>query len=417
MHTTLIKLKAYYGFTKPYEFKYAIPFLSNLLVLCFTLVLAGYWIAAGKLDLGTVRFYFVAYLVLASIGAALAARKTLISFAVFIWIAFDIFIAFATYIGGQYQLTPSLMPHNTNIFSRFEYHPLLQGTPKKNFVQGGKVKIRHNTRGMRGGELIHKHNIIHVYGGSSTYDVANGEGNTWVEKLQAELGDGFAAYNFGVPGYTSAEHVIQTVFYGDVDGVYPKCAVYYMGWNDIRNSHIPNVDPAYADFHLLSQVNGLQVRNPPIVDFSPLLGIVLKFAKSLVDTIPHPTNHRGIATYSGLDERLGRIYANNIETLSAVNRSRGVKTVFIGQLLDKWALTSDRPYGWLPYVADKDLWSTQIIFNLILEKKSGLLNDLYIEVNVDGFQQEDFHDQGHFSSSGAEKFALAIAPKIDQYCR
>ena len=417
MRTILIKLKVYYGLIRPYKFKYAIPFLLNLMILCFAFVLAGYWIAAEKLGIGTVRFYFVAYLVFASIGSALAARKTLISLAVFIWMAVDIFIAFATYIGGQYWVMQSLMPHNTNISSRFEYHPLLQGVPKKNFEQGGKVKIKHNAYGMRGGELIHRRNIIHVYGGSSTYDVANGEGNTWVEKLQVKLGDNFAAYNFGVPGYTSAEHVIQTIFYGDVDGVYPKCAVYYMGWNDIRNSHIPNVDPAYADFHLLSQINSLQVRNPPIVDFSPLLGIVSKFTKSLVDTIPQPRNHRGIATYAGLDESLGRIYARNIETISVVNRSRGVRTIFIGQLLNKWALTSDKPYGWVPYVADKDLWSTQLIFNQILEKQCRLLNDLYIEVNVDVFQREDFHDQGHFSSSGAEKFASIIGPKIYQYCR
>jgi len=259
----------------------------------------------------------------------------MITLAVFMWMVFDILIASGSYIGWRYHLTPNLMPSNSNISSRFEYHPLLQGVPKKNFEQDGKVTIRHNAHGMRGRMLEYNYNIIHVYGGSSTYDVANSEGDTWVERLQENLGDDFAVYNFGVPGYTSAEHVIQTVFYGDVEGVYPRCAIYYMGWNDIRNSHIPNLDVAFADFHLLSQVNNLQIRNSPIVNFSPMLGIILKYVKSWMDTIPYPNNYKGVAAYSGFDESLGGIYAKNIETLSVVNRARGIKTVFIGQLLNK----------------------------------------------------------------------------------
>lgn len=412
-----INLKNHFGLERPYEFKYAIPFLLNLFLLCFSLLVVVYWVTTGKLAYGTVRFYFVVYLVIASIIGAIAARKPSISILVFLWLAVDVTIAFVTYIGSQYKLMASLMPNNSSISSRFEYHPLLQGVPKKNFELNGGVKIRHNKYGMRGGEPEKNKIVVNIFGGSSTYDVANGEGGTWVEKLKIYLGSDFTTNNFGVPGYSSAEHVIQTVFYEDVEGSYPKCAVYYMGWNDIRNSHVPDLDRAYADFHLLSQINNLQVRNRPIVEFSPLVGIVFKYYKSLLDTVPHPAEHRGIATYSDFDERLARIYERNIETISVVNKARGIRTIFVGQLLNKWGLKSNKPYGWLPYLADKDVWGTQQQFNQVLKKKAESLRDLYVDVDIEKFQESDFHDQGHFNSDGAEKFAKMVAPKIYNYCK
>ena len=94
--------------------------------------------------------------------------------------------------------------------------------------------------------------LIFVYGGSTTYDTSVSQGHTWVERLNAKLGPPYELFNLGVPGYSTAEHVIQTAFYSDIDGVYPSCAVYYIGWNDIRNANLANLDRAYANFHLLS---------------------------------------------------------------------------------------------------------------------------------------------------------------------
>ena len=58
-----------------------------------------------------------------------------------------------------------------------------------------------------------------------------------------------------MPGYTTVEHLIQTAFYQDKFGKPPRCAIYYVGWNDLRNAHIPDLDPGYADFHLPSQID------------------------------------------------------------------------------------------------------------------------------------------------------------------
>lgn len=51
-----------------------------------------------------------------------------------------------------------------------------------------------------------------------------------------------AVLNRGVPGYSAAEHVIQTAFYERTHGVSPRCSIYYTGWNDLH------VDIAPQDF-------------------------------------------------------------------------------------------------------------------------------------------------------------------------
>ena len=98
-----------------------------------------------------------------------------------------------------------------------------------------------------------------TFGGSTTYDIGAGEGDTWSDRLADALEQGdrgrFFVVNHGVPGYTTVEHLIQTAFYQTKFGKSPRCAIYYVGWNDLRNAHIPDLDPAYADFHLPSQVD------------------------------------------------------------------------------------------------------------------------------------------------------------------
>ena len=91
-------------------------------------------------------------------------------------------------------------------------------------------------------------NVVATFGGSTTYDIGAGEGDTWSDRLAAALEQGeskgrFFVVNHGVPGYTTVEHLIQTAFYQTKFGKTPRCAIYYVGWNDLRNAHIPDLDP------------------------------------------------------------------------------------------------------------------------------------------------------------------------------
>ena len=67
--------------------------------------------------------------------------------------------------------------------------------------------------------------------------------------------DRCAVINHGVPGYSSVEHVVQTAFYDHAFGRRPDCALYYVGWNDLRSAGLPHLDSGYADYHLRSQID------------------------------------------------------------------------------------------------------------------------------------------------------------------
>jgi hypothetical protein len=128
----------------------------------------------------------------------------------------------------------------------------------------------------------------------------------------------------GVPGYSTVENLLQTLFYLDTYGVQPHCAVYF-GWNDIRNAHLPNLDPAYANFHLLSQIDSMTLRKKPLqVSFSPLTRIVNRSLQAAFDTVPFAPNFLKDPPVPGTDVRLERIFRRNLEAIAAINRERRI---------------------------------------------------------------------------------------------
>ena len=62
----------------------------------------------------------------------------------------------------------------------------------------------------------------------------------------------------------------------------------------------------------------------------------------------------------------------NVRAISAINRDRGIRTIWVGQVLNVQALEGDEVDGWLPLVRDKDVWPLQQRFN----EKSGVSIDL-----------------------------------------
>ena len=75
--------------------------------------------------------------------------------------------------------------------------------PVASIVTVNGIAIHHTSQGTRGRELspeeVATKPIVAVYGGSSTYDVALGEGETWADRLAEALGPDFAVVNNGVP--------------------------------------------------------------------------------------------------------------------------------------------------------------------------------------------------------------------------
>jgi lysophospholipase L1-like esterase len=393
---------AYAGLRRPYRFERAIPALAALLLMSVVVAVAGWLAATDRLEAGGPRaFYFLYLLSLLVLAIALVRWP---------WVAaVPLLLALADLSWGVGSRALQDAGYNS---------------PSLNFTSSKGLVISHTSEGTRGQDpaprSLEGRTVVATFGGSTTYDIGASDGDTWSDRLGEALGrDGTFVVNHGVPGYTTVEHLIQTAFYQTKFGKPPRCAIYYVGWNDLRNAHIPNLDPGYAGFHLPSQVDSLKVRRTggSHVTISPMLTMLARFASANIDTVRYAVDPYGRPPGSGGDPALEALYERNIRSISAINRARGIATIWVGQLLNRERLQSDERYGWLPLVRDRDLWPLQQRFNAILQRTAESLGDVYVAIPADTFTGADFVDQGHFSARGARRFAEDLAPAVRGACR
>jgi len=417
-------MKALYGFAKPYDFHKILPFLAGLFLLLIILAAAGVQFAAtGRLKWGALRDAYILYLI------GLSLTGTLLSiFPRIAWLVHAICFTELLFGVGSYALTaihvlpmPLFPATATANVGQFQYHPLLQVIPTPNYSRLHPFPISHDSNGIRGPERtsteLKQEVVVATVGSSTTYDVAVPNGQTWSDDLEQQLGRGYAVINHGVPGYSSVENLVQTLFYMDTYGVRPHCAV-YLGWNDIRNAHLPNLDPAYANFHLLSQIDSMALRKNPLeVSFSPLTRIVNRSLQAAFDTVPFAPNFLNDPPVPGTDVRLERIFRRNLEAIAAINRERQIISIFVGQVLNRAQLQSKEGYGFNPLVRDVDVWPLQDHFNAIVKATADSVGVPNFIPPIDEFQDDDFADKGHFSAKGAAKFALMITPIVKSSCK
>jgi lysophospholipase L1-like esterase len=379
--------------------------------------------AIAELPLGGPRGEYFAYLLVLLVLVVASLRRPWLAAVLLALAAFELAWGAGLFVLQRAGVaSASLMPSARFEPQRFQWHPLLQAVPipALELTSSTGLRIRHTSEGTRGadpaGSLDGKA-VIATFGGSTTYDIGAGEGDTWPDRLAEALGDRYFVVNHGVPGYTTAEHFIQTAFYQD-KFARPRCAIYYVGWNDLRNAHIPDLDAGYADFHLPSQIDSQKVRRVggAHVTVSPLLTLLMRFASAHLDTARYFKDPYGQPPASGDDPALTAIYRRNIAAISAVNRQRGVTTIWVGQLLNRDRLTGEGRYGWLPLVRDRDLWPLQQRYNEVLKRAAGELGDTYVGIDPASFGGADFVDQGHFSARGAKRFAGDLAPVVQRLC-
>ena len=422
---------AYVGLSRPYRFERAIIAFVALVVVLAVLLTAGWLVAIGELTAFGPRAFYFLYLLALLVLAIAFLRWPRLAGALLILALVDFGWGVGSYALRQFALgAASLLPTDKSEPQRFRWHALLQAVPipSLRFTSATGLAISHTSEGTRGkdpvpGELAVR-NVVATFGGSTTYDIGAGEGDTWSDRLAAALEQGeskgrFFVINHGVPGYTTVEHLIQTEFYQIKFGKQPRCAIYYVGWNDLRNAHISNLDPAYADFHLPSQVDSLKVRRVggSHVTISPLLTMAMRLISANFDTVRYFADPYGREPVAGDDPALDVLYERNIRAISAINRQRGVKTIWVGQLLNRAQLSGDGRYGWLPLVRDRDLWPMQQELNALLARTARELGDIHVDVPVDSFSDADFVDNGHFSVRGARRFAEVLAPVVRDACR
>jgi len=296
--------------------------------------------------------------------------------------------------------------------TKFEFHPMLGAIPLSEFSSEeeshSKKSIRKNKN-----EFDQTKDHIAIFGGSTTYDIGLYDNDTWVSLID-ELLPSYNVSNNGVPGYSSAEHVIQTAFYPDRAGKMPICNVYLMGWNDIRSFGIKDLDSGYANFHLLSQYGNLKLRKS-LSTPSPIMNVLLMNFGA--NELPLPSEEGMLDKDITSADMVFTFAARNIKNIVAINKERNINSLFIAQILNKSMLEkNDDIFGWVPYVKNSNLWPLQKRFNNMVSEIAKEKEFFYYSPNEDFFTDQDFLDHGHFSKEGAIKFANLVMPIVKESC-
>ena len=119
---------------------------------------------------------------------------------------------------------------------------------------------------------------------------------------------------------------------------------------------------------------------------------------------------------TGADPKLEEILRRNVQSIIALNTSRGTKSIFIGQVLNETALTSETSDGWIPFVRDKDLIEMVSRLNSVMKEEAARSGAIYIDAQQSTFVASNFEDEGHFLPTGSQKFANNIASAVSQNC-
>jgi hypothetical protein len=410
-------LLRHFGLTRPYRFERTLVALFAVALFLIVAAVAAYLYAHQHLTIGTPRSWYIVYVMaLAALALALApfprVAAVLLSLA-----ALEVGFGMGALALYKYRVIPSpaLVPSNDDgSVVRYAWHPLLQAVsvPNKTLI---------NSDGQRGKEWsaaeLRGKTLVALFGGSTTFEGPLPDGRTWADRLQAMLPANFVVINHSRDGLTSAEIAIQTMFYERTKDVSPACAVYFMGANDARNAHIRSLDPAYADFHLPNQVDGFRVRRGDVPDaISPLAILLGRILGSLVDTVRVPVPQGQVSDTP--DPAVEEIFSRNVAAISAINRQRGIRTIWVGVLLNRAELASEALLEWAPFVRQKDLPVFVERLNAVLKRQAPMMGDVYVDLPVDQFEQGGgFRDFVHFSEAGSLMFAKILLPTIVENCR
>lgn len=299
----------------------------------------------------------------------------------------------------------------------FERHPYLVARPRAN-VRIGRPGAMISTTALHTrvtADAPHRAGAITVaaVGGSTTFGTRVTDADTWPWQLQEALGDGYAVINDGVPGYTTAENIIQMALLVPESGA--RVVIFYEGWNDIRNYHWPDLAPDYYG-HGMTQFDTLL---PPQPDHASLLEkaarysfvmrLVGRLAGVPVGAAPRPPS-------SERDPEVDRIYARNLRTLKVLAGRFGMTALFVPQVLNEEGLArAGNGGGWTPYVTGAALPALMRDFNRVMADVCAPRDPFCVFVDDplhSAWTNDDFVDEGHLSRSGGAKLAAILARRI-----
>ena len=412
------------GLAMPFHFERALAILVSLGLAMMAGTAVWRYGLATELALDSPRAWYFAYVATLLGLGIVCARWPRVTMLVLSLAAIELGLGLGSVAMTRHDLAASdLLPSDRPREVIRRWHPLLQAANVPTSA-GAKRKYHVDSQGLRGrerspGELRDK-TVVAAFGGSTTEDLAVPDGETWPERLESLLGgERFAVLNHGVTSNSTVQIAIRTAFYQSAYGTQPDCAVYLVGGGDVANAHIHNLDPGYADYQTPFLVDALEVRRVErlLPAVSPLVRLLGRLAAFAFDTVRAPKPDGQIS--ADPDPALEAIFTRNVRTISAINRQRGIATVWVGEVFDHASLEAASWRGslWAPYVRVEDLRGLLSRLAGILQREAAVLGDSYIAVDPKQFEVADFWDGEHFSSTGSSKFASIIAPGIAEACR
>lgn len=298
----------------------------------------------------------------------------------------------------------------------FQFHPYLVGCGRpfaRVYMPEKNLTFSHNYFGYRGRELsIPKPKGIKrivVFGGSAVYCTGISDEETWPRQLENALGKPYEVVNAGVPGYSSVEHIIQTSLL--MSDLAPDIGIYFVGWNDMRNTHIRGLKPDYSDFHALYQFDNLGLSTPRRAAGSLALYYFVKGINKIFSKINIRYRVAGSADQytARVDVRALKLYKRNMRLIIVLCRAQGMRPIMVPQVLNYGVFAPDKPDDWMPFVRGKDVKAILGAYNqglavVCAEEKV----DFVGEVLDQKFDGSCFIDNGHFSAKGSKILAGII---------
>ena len=221
--------------------------------------------------------------------------------------------------------------------TQYSFHPSLIATPTPSYHANSQYGPRtHNSTGQRGPELdqIWRQARLRIaaVGGSTTYDVGVGDDDTWVRKLGKLLPPDMQTANFGVQGHSSAEHLTLTSLV--LSDYRPDVILYFMGWNDLRSSHTPNLAGDYP-YHQRSLYRSLLIDCP--FSFTATGSVIKVLANQLYpNSLLHAVDVKRTTEVSAeVDPQALAIYRRNIHLIAAAARAIGAEPIFVPQVPER----------------------------------------------------------------------------------
>jgi hypothetical protein len=309
---------------------------------------------------------------------------------------------------------------NNSEYKIFDRHPYLVGVPRPGVsVEQNGVRISHNSLGFRGKEfeLNNRPGVTRIItiGGSTTYCTGVDDRYTWPEVLDRSLGNAFEVINYGIPGLSTSEHIIQTAL--NLSDMAPDIVIYYTGWNDLRSANIANLKSDYSNYHGKDLYRWLNLPDHWIGSnlASMKLGIWLLEEVNLFSRTPDKITNVSGNLDTGLQKRAPELYRRNLNLMAALCEEQEYEVVFVPQIIRTEGLTGENGDSWSPYVKDKEFGSYIDKYNLIMRSVCSMRNITFAENALNqNWKDIDFIDRGHLSRSGNDKLAQVLVDYLKE---